>query len=188
MSHSRSPHLGAWLALAAVAAATLVGAGSSRAGEDRTVYTQTNLVSNLSGQAAVMDANLQNAWDVAFAPGGPFWVNDNNSGLSTLYRGTRTSYGFGQFSGDVLIGDFGDGRINVYDSQGRFLDQLEGQDGNPIVIDGLWALMFGGGATSSPDTLYFAAGPNREQDGLFGTITASPASGSGQVATMGGQQ
>ena len=391
MSHSRS-RLGAGLALAAVAAATLVDAGSSRAGETQTVYTQTNLVSNLSGQAAVMDANLQNAWGVAFAPGGPFWVNDNNSGLATLYRGdgtivdfpnttmpfavviptpngmgqaaptgivwnpttafmitdpktgtkmasafifdtedgtisawniglsdpshavlvidnsavpnaasgavykglafgtnakgnfifatnfragtveaydsnfqpakldatfsdpnipagfapfgirnidgdlfvtyalqdgpkhddvagagngfvdvfdtdgrllrrfasagalnapwgiTRTSYGFGQFSGDILIGDFGDGRINVYGSHGRFLDQLEDQGGNPIVIHGLWTLIFGGGATSSPDTLYFAAGPNQEQDGLFGTITASPASGSGQVATMSGGQ
>jgi hypothetical protein len=93
MSHSRS-RLGAGLALAAVAAATLVDAGSSRAGETQTVYTQTNLVSNLSGQAAVMDANLQNAWGVAFAPGGPFWVNDNNSGLATLYRGDGTIVDF----------------------------------------------------------------------------------------------
>jgi uncharacterized protein (TIGR03118 family) len=95
--------------------------------------------------------------------------------LNSPWGVTRTSYGFGQFSGDVLVGDFGDGKINVYDSQGNFLDQLEGPDGKPIVIDGLWTLIFGAGAASSPDTLYFAAGPNGEKDGLFGTITAIPA-------------
>ena len=40
-----------------------------------------------------------------------------------------------------------------------------------IAIDGLWSLKFGGGAASSPDVLYFTAGPNGEKDGLFGTIT-----------------
>jgi len=84
---------------------------------------------------------------------------------------TRSSYGFGQFSGDVLIGNFGDGRINVFDSHGHFLDQLEGAKGKPIAIDGLWALRFGGGAVSSPDVPYFTAGPDKETNGLFGTIT-----------------
>ena len=41
----------------------------------------------------------------------------------------------------------------------------------PIVIDGLWTLALGGGLHSSPDTLFFTAGPNHETDGLFGTIT-----------------
>jgi len=91
--------------------------------------------------------------------------------LNSPWGITRSSYGFGQFSGDVLIGNFGDGRINVFDSRGRFLDQLEGAKGRPITIDGLWTLTFGGGAGSSPDVLYFAAGPNDEHDGLFGTIT-----------------
>jgi hypothetical protein len=40
-----------------------------------------------------------------------------------------------------------------------------------LVIDGLWTLTLGGGAKSSPDTLYFTAGPNKETNGLFGTIT-----------------
>lgn len=91
--------------------------------------------------------------------------------LNSPWGVTRSPYGFGQFSGDVLIGNFRDGRINVYDSQGHFLDQLEGAHGRPIVIDGLWTLNFGGGAVSSPDVLYFTAGPNGEKDGLFGTIT-----------------
>jgi hypothetical protein len=77
----------------------------------------------------------------------------------------------------VLIGNFGDGKINVYDSHGHFLDQLEGLRGKAIVIDKLWTLYFGGGAISSPDVLYFTAGPNDEKDGLFGTITPAAASG-----------
>jgi uncharacterized protein (TIGR03118 family) len=360
----------------------------SRADDDdvRSVYVQTNLVSDISGQAPVFDPKLQNAWGLAFAPGGPFWINDNNAGLATLYLGngaivdfpgtkvpfavvipgphgspagfqsaptgivwnptggfavtdpktgaklpsnfifdtedgtisawafalsdntravlevdnsdvpsavegavykglafgtnakgnfvfatnfragtveaydstfhptklddsftdpnipagfapfgiqnidgdlfvtyakqnaekhddvagpgsgfvdvfdtdghllrrfatrgslnspwgvTRSSYGFGRFSGDVLIGNFGDGRINVFDSHGHFLDQLEGAKGKAIAIDGLWTLHFGGGAVSNPDVLYFTAGPNQEKDGLFGTITPSTASEGG---------
>jgi uncharacterized protein (TIGR03118 family) len=91
--------------------------------------------------------------------------------LNAPWGVTRASYGFGEFSGDVLIGDFGDGKVNVFDSRGHFLDQLEGARGRAIAIDGLWALHFGGGAASSPDVLYFTAGPNSEKDGLFGSIT-----------------
>ena len=47
-------------------------------------YMQTNLLSNLSGKAAFTDANLKNPWGMAFAPGGPFWISDNNSGFSTV--------------------------------------------------------------------------------------------------------
>lgn len=94
--------------------------------------------------------------------------------LNSPWGLTRTSLGFGQFSGDILVGNFGDGLINVFDSTGMFLAELPGSSGQPIQIDGLWSLSFGGGAASSPDTLYFTAGPNDEQDGLFGTITVMP--------------
>jgi uncharacterized protein (TIGR03118 family) len=69
-----------------------------------------------------------------------------------------------------MIGNFGDGRINVFDSRGELLGQLRDPQGKPLVIDGLWTLTLGGGAKSSPDTLYFTAGPNGETDGLFGAI------------------
>lgn len=70
----------------------------------------------------------------------------------------------------ILIGNFGDGRINAYNMNGDFLGQLRAH-GNPIVIEGLWAITFPpGGATNR---LYFAAGPDDEQDGLFGYITKS---------------
>ncbi len=83
---------------------------------------------------------------------------------------------FGRFSGDLLVGNFGDGRINAYDpTTGAFVDALDGLDGNPLSIDGLWALTIGnGGSGGSPDALYFTAGPNGEADGLFGSLTAVP--------------
>ena len=83
---------------------------------------------------------------------------------------TRASFAFGSFSGMILIGNFGDGRVNVFDSRGKFEGQLEDSRGKPLAIDGLWTLTLGGGAKSSPDTVYFTAGPNGETDGLFGAI------------------
>lgn len=86
--------------------------------------------------------------------------------------------GFGRFSGDLLVGNFGDGQINAYAElpNGRFEHRgtLRASSGGKLVIDGLWALQFGHGAPANgpPNTLFFTAGPNGEADGLFGTITA----------------
>jgi len=83
----------------------------------------------------------------------------------------RASFAFGRFSGALLIGNFGDGHINAFDTEGNFLGPLQDLNDEPVVIDGLWTLTLGGGRNSSSDTLYFTAGPNSETDGLFGTIT-----------------
>ena len=91
--------------------------------------------------------------------------------LNSPWGMTRASFAFGRFSGDILIGNFGNGKINAFDSQGRFLDELDRPNGKPLVTRGLWKLILGGGASSSSDTLYFTAGPNDETNGLFGTIT-----------------
>jgi uncharacterized protein (TIGR03118 family) len=64
--------------------------------------------------------------------------------LNSPWGITPASYNFGKFSGDVLIGNFGDGRINAFDNSGKFLGQVQGSDHKPITIDGLWALSFGG--------------------------------------------
>jgi uncharacterized protein (TIGR03118 family) len=56
-------------------------------------YTVTNLVSNQPGHANHQDASLINAWGVSYAPGGPFWVSDNGTGLSTLYDATGVKQG-----------------------------------------------------------------------------------------------
>jgi len=95
--------------------------------------------------------------------------------LNSPWAVTRASFAFGRFSGKILVGNFGDGRINAFDSSGRFIDELEDAHGKPLVIDGLWTLTLGGGRGSSSDALYFAAGPDGETNGLFGTIAPSPA-------------
>jgi len=91
--------------------------------------------------------------------------------LNSPWGVTRASFAFGRFSGDILVGNFGNGWINAFDSDGHFLGTLRDASGKPISIDGLWSLTLGGGRNSSPDTVYFTAGPNGETDGLFGTIT-----------------
>jgi uncharacterized protein (TIGR03118 family) len=79
---------------------------------------------------------------------------------------------FGQFSNDLLVGNFGDGRINVVDpSTGDFLGQLRDRENRAITIDGLWGLAFGNGATAGPtNTLFFTAGIDHEAHGLFGSL------------------
>ena len=80
--------------------------------------------------------------------------------------------GFGVFSHALLVGNFGDGRINAYDPKtGDFLGSLESKFG-PIEIDGLWGLRFGNGVTGTPQTLLFSAGINDEANGLLGKIRA----------------
>ncbi len=87
---------------------------------------------------------------------------------------------FGRFSGDLLVGNFGDGRITAYRPfLGGFIylpaGQLRTSGNGPIVIDGLWALEFGNGANAGPtNNLFFTAGPDDEANGLFGKITVAP--------------
>jgi uncharacterized protein (TIGR03118 family) len=82
--------------------------------------------------------------------------------------------GFGRFSGDLLVGNFGDGRINAYDPRtGAFQGRLRHEDGSPIEIEGLWALRFGNGVTGDPTDLLFSAGIDDEAHGLFGAIEAA---------------
>ncbi|MGH8163221.1 MAG: TIGR03118 family protein, partial [Rhodanobacteraceae bacterium] len=82
--------------------------------------------------------------------------------------------GFGRASNLLLVGNFGDGRINVYDTIfGIPLGNLRGADHHPIQIDGLWGLAFGNGyLNQSVNTLYFTAGPQDESHGLYGSISA----------------
>jgi uncharacterized protein (TIGR03118 family) len=85
--------------------------------------------------------------------------------------------GFGHAAGDLIVGNFGDGRLHAYSptSTGPFEAQgaLVGHDNRAIQIDGLWGIGFGNGSASGPTTtLYFAAGPHDELHGLFGSITA----------------
>jgi uncharacterized protein (TIGR03118 family) len=94
--------------------------------------------------------------------------------LNSPWGVTRASFNFGRFSGKILVGNFGNGRIDAYDNDGSFVDELRDAHGKAITIDGLWDLVLGGGKGSSSDTLYFSAGPNAETNGSFGTIIPAP--------------
>ena len=76
--------------------------------------------------------------------------------------------------GDMLIGNFGDGKINVYSQSGAFLGPMKNAMGKPISIDGLWALEFGNGVIGTPKTLLFTAG--RTTSSTASSATSSPAS------------
>jgi len=83
---------------------------------------------------------------------------------------------FGDFAGALLVGNEDDGHISAFDATtGKFLGQLLDKDGNPLANTGLWGLQFGnGGNGGKTNTLYFAAGINGEQDGLFGAVVFVP--------------
>ena len=79
---------------------------------------------------------------------------------------------FGALSGDLLVGNFGNGRINAFNpTTGEFLGKLTDPDGEPIQIDGLSALKVGnGGNGGDANTVYFTAGLFGETHGLFGSL------------------
>jgi len=111
---------------------------------------------------AITGGNLNAPWGMALAPAG-----------------------FGTFGGDLLVGNFGDGVINVYDpTTFNFLGQLADATGNVIANPGLWEIVFGQANPSvgDPNTLYFAAGLNQERDGLFGSIAAVAPTSAGSFA------
>jgi uncharacterized protein (TIGR03118 family) len=98
--------------------------------------------------------------------------------------------GFGKFGNDLLVGNFGDGKINAFDpASGKFLGSLNDQRGKALQIEGLWGLAFGNGPSAGdPNTLFFAAGIGGEKHGLVGSLQAVGAatSTSGSGATSPG--
>ncbi len=76
---------------------------------------------------------------------------------------------FGRFAGDLLVGNFGNGRINVFEGS-HFQGQLRDGSNRALVIDGLWALLPGTATTGGVDNVWFSAGPNDENDGLVGLL------------------
>jgi uncharacterized protein (TIGR03437 family) len=104
-------------------------------------------------QSLIAAGNLNSPWGMAIAPAT-----------------------FGDFGGALLVGNFGDGKINAYNpATGALMGTLNDREGNPIVLPGLWSLNFGNGSKSDAATLYFTSGPNQENDGLMGSIQAAPA-------------
>src|SRR4051812_4079084 len=82
---------------------------------------------------------------------------------------------FGAFSGAVLVGNFGDGRIHAFDARtGHLLGVLRDGYRRPIVIEGLWGLLPGNGTSAGTDDVWFSAGPGDEAHGLLGVLRALP--------------
>jgi uncharacterized protein (TIGR03118 family) len=79
---------------------------------------------------------------------------------------------FGTFSNMLLVGNFGDGRINGYDpSSGAVMGAVSDSTGAAFASPGLWGIAFGNGAANQPrNTLFYAAGPNDEANGVYGRI------------------
>lgn len=94
---------------------------------------------------------------------------------------------FGAWAGSLLVGNFGDGRINAYDAATHaLLGQVAGSDGDPLAIDGLWAIGAGNdGQGGSSSLLYFTAGPDDETHGLFGVLSAVPEPSSAAMLMLG---
>ncbi len=94
--------------------------------------------------------------------------------LNSPWGITTAPANFGQFSNDLLIGNFGDGRIHAFDpNTGEVLGTLRGTSGVPLAIDGLWGLITGDPGAGGVDSVWFAAGPDDESHGLLGTLRAS---------------
>ena len=84
--------------------------------------------------------------------------------------------GFGPFAGDLLVGNLGNGRIHAFNpTTGQFLGTLDGKNGYPITISGLWGLRVGNSSFGGSSALVFSSGPTargvRYADGLVGTLT-----------------
>jgi uncharacterized protein (TIGR03118 family) len=149
-------------------------------------------VQNLGGKLYVTYARRDAANDGESVPGkGRGFVDVFDMSGHLLHRvATRGSLnapwglalapaGFGSFSGDLLVGNFGDGHINAYDPAHNyaFRGQLRSAHGKAVTIPGLWALQVGNGVSSGDtNAIYFTAGPNGETHGLFGSLRVTTGS------------
>jgi uncharacterized protein (TIGR03118 family) len=126
-----------------------------------------------------------------YSPGGRLEMRlEHGQWLNAPWGAVWAPRDFGVFSNRVLIGNFGSGKIDVFDGfDGHFIGFVEDANSNMLTIDGLWSLTFGNSANGCPATppagsglpkcgaagpynsLFFTAGPNEEANGLFGTLT-----------------
>ncbi len=134
---------------------------------------------------AIVDVHAEEvAFDVPGKGAGHVTVHDRDGHLlqelkdedrlNSPWGITQAPEGFGKMSGKLLVANFGDGTIAAFEPEtGAFIDYMRDQNGQPLVIDGIWALAFGNGVSlGDAHALYYTAGPNNEQDGVFGRINA----------------
>jgi uncharacterized protein (TIGR03118 family) len=167
------------------------GAGTATGGfADPTIPAGFNPfnIMNLNGNLFVAYALKEADGDDEVAGAGLGFVNVFNPNGDLLARvATRGKLnapwgmalapaGFGTFSNHLLVGNFGDGTINAYNlSPYHFAGQLRSSSGGVLKVDGLWGIAFGNGVRNQPtNTLFFAAGPEDETQGLYGKIEPAP--------------
>ncbi|MDX9971772.1 MAG: TIGR03118 family protein [FCB group bacterium] len=99
-----------------------------------------------------------------------------NTGLNAPWGMAIAPANFGRFSGKLLVSNYGDGTISAYKTAtGAYRGQMRTESNGLLTIDGLRGIAFGNGAHDQPtSTLYFAAGPSDEANGLFGSIEVCP--------------
>jgi len=133
------------------------------------VYTTDGILVKRFASRGTLDL----PWGVTAAPAS-FLEDKDLSGGESVHGGSdrNGSDRNGSDIGDsvVLVGNFGDGRINVFTTEGRFLGQLQSHH-HVLEIEGLWALSFPPSTSGvDPHRLYFSAGPDNEADGVFGYL------------------
>ena len=147
-------------------------------------------VQDIGGKVYVTYAPAGLAAQRGALPGAGFVsvFDENGAFLQRLVSGSQLAApwgialapaGFGQFGGDLLVGNFSfaSSVINAFDAvTGAFQGSIAIDVGPGNSSGGLWALMFGSGAGNGGDanTLYFLDGINGETAGLFGAVAAVP--------------
>ncbi|MDB5142280.1 MAG: hypothetical protein JWQ66_993 [Mucilaginibacter sp.] len=131
-------------------------------------YAKLKAPDNMDDQAGA-----GNGYVNVFKPDGTLVKRFASQGtLNSPWGITHAPAGFASGTEAILIGNFGDGRINIYDLQGNYKGQLQ-NNGQVVAIDGLWAIDFlntNPNSVSSTDPLYFTAGPMDEAHGVFGFL------------------
>jgi uncharacterized protein (TIGR03118 family) len=123
------------------------------------------------GQEQILGAGLGHV--VEYNEDGTLVMDFHDRGALDAPWGMAIAPGtFGKFANDLLVANFGDGTIAAFDlASGEFAGYLRDSETKILSIDGIWAITFGNGhSLGDANSLYFAAGPNTEEDGLFGRL------------------
>ena len=110
-----------------------------------------------------------------FNTDGSFVRRFRGSSMNAPWGLTYAPASWGDAAGDLLVGQFGNGRVEMFDPwSGHHDGTVRDDSGHKLSIDGLWALMAGDTTAGGADTVLFTAGPNGEEDGLYGVLTFVP--------------
>ncbi|HZZ62733.1 MAG TPA: TIGR03118 family protein [Roseiarcus sp.] len=126
-----------------------------------------------TGHGFVDEFNLNGQMIERVASRGPL---NSPWGLATAPKG------FGEWSGDLLVGNFGDGTISIFNpTTDQYLGKLDRPNGEPFHETDLWSLR------ASGDNILFTAGLANESHGLFGELSPTFAPGPSMPSMAGAQ-